>query len=91
MAHTASVNRHCIALQLQELDSDKKTLRVNGLAAYRDIVQFVPLRETQRKGGAEAVARELLAEIPGQLVGYFDTLRKVQPPPLVNIQTVNMF
>lgn len=48
----------------QELDADKRALRVGGHTAARDIVQFVALREC--RGGAEALARQLLAEIPGQ-------------------------
>ncbi len=61
------------------LDGDRQVLRANGRTAARDIVQFVPLNRTQRDGGAEAVARELLAEIPGQVVGYFYGLKGVQP------------
>lgn len=66
---------------MQALDSDKKALRAGGHSAKRDIVQFVPLSRTQHKGGPEGVARELLAEIPGQVVEYFNRLRKIPPPP----------
>ena len=52
----------------------------NGRSAARDIVQFVPLRKTHASGGIQAVARELLAEIPGQVVGYFHGLRGIPPP-----------
>ena len=67
----------------QVLDGDRQALRAGGRTAARDIVQFVPLKRTQQNGGAEAVARELLAEIPGQVVGYFHGLRRIQPgqPP----------
>lgn len=66
---------------MEVLDSDNQALRANdGRVAMRDIVQFVPLRATQHRGGAQAVAKELLAEVPGQLVGYFHGIRKVLPP-----------
>ncbi|GAB4817389.1 hypothetical protein N2152v2_004435 [Parachlorella kessleri] len=64
---------------MEVLDGDRQALRAGGRTAARDIVQFVPLKRTQQNGGPEAVARELLAEIPGQVVGYFHGLRRIQP------------
>ncbi len=66
-----------IPAALQALDADKKALKSHGRAAVRDIVQFVPLGKRR----TEEVARELLAEIPRQVVGYFHDLKGLPPPP----------
>ena len=57
-----------------ELDSDDKALSVGSKVAKRDIVQFVPFRNFQGQHAGEDLAREVLAELPGQLTGYFSSL-----------------
>jgi len=70
---------------MEALDSDDKLLRANGRVASRDIVQFVELRKflTNFGGGQmtwnkEALAKEVLAEVPKQLVSWM-TKRGIKP------------
>jgi len=55
---------------MQVLDADEKAIRskVTGKQAARDIVQFVPFREV--RANQLQLAREVLYEIPAQLVGF---------------------
>jgi hypothetical protein len=55
---------------METLDADDERLRdINtGRVQQRDTVQFVPFR--QYRGSPAALARDVLAEIPQQLVGY---------------------
>ena len=56
-----------------ELDADQHALTAsNGEVARRDIVQFVPFNDFVGKEGGmeEALARETLAELPGQVMEY---------------------
>ena len=61
---------------MNELDSDEKLLSIGGLTAQRDIVQFVEMKKFVSGYGASArwnkefLAREVLAEIPDQVLGY---------------------
>jgi len=61
---------------MDELDSDDELLSHNGRTAQRDIVQFVEMQKFVSGHGASArwnkelLAREVLFEIPDQLVGY---------------------
>ena len=61
---------------MDELDSDDSLLTNAGRTAERDIVQFVEMNKFVRGSGQhitwnrEMLAREVLAEIPDQLVGY---------------------
>ncbi len=57
---------------MEELDSDDKLLRHAGRVAQRDIVQFVEMRKFVRQGywDKELLAKEVLAEIPFQVVGW---------------------
>uniref|UniRef100_A0A0N5A400 C2 domain-containing protein n=1 Tax=Parastrongyloides trichosuri TaxID=131310 RepID=A0A0N5A400_PARTI len=69
--------------EMKELDSDKVMLNFNGKYAKRDIVQFVQLRnflpphrvmtEEERSTAKEALAREVLEEVPEQLTSYMKT------------------
>lgn len=53
----------------QVLDSDRQTLMdQHGVAARRDIVQYVNFLDYKNDG--EALACELLAELPGQFLEY---------------------
>ncbi|XP_043210499.1 copine-8-like isoform X1 [Amphibalanus amphitrite] len=68
---------------MEELDGDEVRLTAGGRAAQRDIVQFVPLRRLS--GGDPAavrtrLAREVLAEVPAQFLGYMRSAG-IQPQP----------
>merc|ERR1712096_603806 len=68
---------------MEALDSDDKLLRANGRVASRDIVQFVELRKFIMGAGGntwnkEALGKEVLAEIPKQLVSWM-TKRGIKP------------
>ena len=72
---------------MDELDSDDSLLSHGGRTAKRDIVQFVEMQKFISNNGynnqvtwnKELLAREVLAEIPEQLVGYMKS-KKFQPP-----------
>ena len=67
---------------MDELDSDDSLLRSGSLVAQRDIVQFVELRKFVQPNGSwskEALAKEVLAEIPDQLLSYMKS-KGFQPP-----------
>ena len=69
---------------MEELDGDEVRLTDSaGRAAQRDIVQFVPLRRLA-VGDPSTVrtrlAREVLAEVPAQFLGYMRAAG-VQPQP----------
>jgi hypothetical protein len=57
--------------KMVELDSDDKLLSAGGETALRDIVQFVPFNTVSAKG-PEALAKEVLAEIPNQVLEYYE-------------------
>ncbi|XP_063215609.1 copine-8-like isoform X2 [Bacillus rossius redtenbacheri] len=61
-------------MAMNELDGDTIPLSHNKVVAARDIVQFVPFRNFQRitdlKIAKAYLAKEVLAEIPDQIVGY---------------------
>lgn len=69
---------------MDELDADVVPLTYNGITASRDIVQFVPFRNFQKMSNirlAKAyLAKEVLAEIPDQVVGFMKS-RNIAPPP----------
>ncbi|CAH1784239.1 unnamed protein product [Owenia fusiformis] len=77
---------------MDELDADDKRLYANGQYAERDIVQFVPFRNfmSGRHGSNPAamqqhLAKEVLAEIPEQVVYYMKKYNvKPKPPPPVS-------
>ena len=67
---------------MDDLDSDEELLRSGSLVAQRDIVQFVELRKFLHTNGSwskEMLAKEVLAEIPGQLLSYMKS-KGFQPP-----------
>lgn len=53
---------------MEILDADKHVLEIDGVRAERDIVQFVEF--SRFKGNGEALAAELLEELPGQFLSY---------------------
>ncbi|XP_038580168.1 copine-3-like isoform X1 [Micropterus salmoides] len=66
---------------MEFLDGDDGSLRSQtGEAALRDIVQFVPFRQFQN-APREALAKSVLAEVPGQLVDFFNTMKLSPPNP----------
>ncbi|KAF0028293.1 hypothetical protein F2P81_019380 [Scophthalmus maximus] len=74
---------------MEFLDGDDGRLRSQtGETAMRDIVQFVPFRQFQN-APREALAKSVLAEVPGQLVEFFrimkqnPTMSKPAPNPSV--------
>ncbi|XP_039941537.2 copine-5-like isoform X3 [Hirundo rustica] len=69
-----------------ELDGDDIRISSRGKVAERDIVQFVPFRDYMSGGpGAglsmAGLAREVLAEIPDQLLSYMKA-RGIKPAPI---------
>nr|XP_057915730.1 copine-3 isoform X1 [Doryrhamphus excisus] len=64
---------------MEFLDGDDGRLRsMTGEAAMRDIVQFVPFRQF-KNAPKEALAKSVLAEVPGQLVEFCNVM-KLAPP-----------
>ena len=67
---------------MDELDADTVPLVFNNIQAERDIVQFVPFRNFQHLHNVSAakayLAKEVLAEIPDQVVGYMKS-RNINP------------
>ncbi|XP_029447474.1 copine-3 [Rhinatrema bivittatum] len=64
---------------MEFLDGDNGGLRsLTGEMAIRDIVQFVPFRKFQN-APKEALAQSVLAEVPQQVVAYFN-MYKLRPP-----------
>ncbi|XP_046704026.1 copine-3-like isoform X1 [Silurus meridionalis] len=60
---------------MEILDGDDGRLKSpSGEPAIRDIVQFVPYRKFQN-GPKEALAQSVLAEVPGQVVNFFNMLK----------------
>ena len=74
---------------MDELDSDDSLLSFRGRTAKRDIVQFVEMQKFISHAGThhvtwnkELLAREVLFEIPEQLVGYMKSKKFL---PLANV------
>jgi hypothetical protein len=63
---------------MEALDGDHGLFDSHGRKAERDIVQFVPFREVQYN--PDLLAKQLLAELPNQVVQYFMAMG-VQPRP----------
>ena len=61
---------------MKKLDGDNGLYSSNGVKCPRDIVQFVPFRDVNMN--ADLLAKELLAELPGQVVQYMSMINK--PP-----------
>lgn len=73
---------------MEFLDGDDGRLRsMTGEAAMRDIVQFVPFRQF-KDAPKEALAKSVLAEVPSQLVEFFNVMKLTPPnsnlPPAPN-------
>jgi len=58
---------------MEELDADKGGLKINGVKAARDIVQFVAFKNYQKLDPSVAnlhLAKDVLAEVPKQFLDY---------------------
>uniref|UniRef100_A0A674NFB5 Copine-3 n=1 Tax=Takifugu rubripes TaxID=31033 RepID=A0A674NFB5_TAKRU len=72
---------------MEFLDGDDGILRsATGQAAMRDIVQFVPFRQFQN-APQEMLTQSVLAEIPGQVTSFFNTMKLKPPHEYVNTNT----
>ncbi|XP_070574909.1 copine-8-like isoform X2 [Ptychodera flava] len=69
---------------MEELDGDEVRLSSNGRLAERDIVQFVPFRDFENESNVvmsqARLAKEVLAEIPDQIVEWMKK-RNIKPKP----------
>ncbi|KAL5473574.1 hypothetical protein EMCRGX_G028070 [Ephydatia muelleri] len=74
---------------MEILDADDAPLMDHqGKQMARDIVQFVPFRELMRKAGPNgSVAKETLAEIPGQLMAFMNANNIRPNPPVLRSET----
>lgn len=70
---------------MDRLDGDAGLFGSNGQRATRDIVQFVPFRDVQFN--PDVLAKQLLAELPSQVVQYYQSLgiQPNTPPPTINM------
>jgi hypothetical protein len=62
---------------MEVLDGDNGRLSSNGKQALRDVVQFVPFRKY--KENPYGLAQEVLAEVPQQLVSYYESINYMPP------------
>ena len=74
---------------MEELDGDVVRLSSNGRYAARDIVQFVPFRDFLKGSGDPRtarlrLAREVLAEVPDQVISYMKVNNITPQPPKIN-------
>uniref|UniRef100_A0A3Q1G7E5 Copine family member 9 n=1 Tax=Acanthochromis polyacanthus TaxID=80966 RepID=A0A3Q1G7E5_9TELE len=76
---------------MEELDGDEVRVSSRGRFAERDIVQFVPFRDYIDRSGNQVLsmarlAKDVLAEIPDQLLSFMRT-RGIEPrPPLPHVE-----
>lgn len=64
---------------MEILDGDDGRLRsITGESAVRDIVQFVPFRKFQNSP-KEELAKCVLAEVPGQVITFFNMMKLLPP------------
>lgn len=67
---------------MEQLDGDDVVLRDSrGFPVKRDIVQFVPYRQFIGRP-IEALAQEVLRELPGQVESYYKMINKPPNPPV---------
>ena len=73
--------------KMETLDGDEGLYNSNGVKAERDLVQFVPFRKFS--GNPEALAREVLYEVPDQLVEYMQIVGvQPKPPRQIDVNTI---
>ncbi|XP_029010968.1 copine-9-like [Betta splendens] len=73
---------------MEELDGDEVRVSSRGRFAERDIVQFVPFRDYIDRSGNQVLsmarlAKDVLAEIPDQLVSFMKS-RGIEPRPALS-------
>ncbi|KAH9489380.1 Copine-8 [Bulinus truncatus] len=73
--------------EMNILDGDTERLSYQGRVAERDIVQFVPFRNflttgSNMKVSSAFLAKEVLAEIPDQILGYMKRYNIKPKPPI---------
>lgn len=77
---------------MEILDADTVALTAGGVRAARDIVQFVPFNKFATMGDPRMarirLAREVLAEIPTQFIGYMKTNNITPKPPQQNVSVL---
>lgn len=68
---------------MRTLDADDIPLKHSKSAKTmsRDIVQFVSMRECKKEGSYFSLAKQVLAEIPTQVMSYMDILHILPRPP----------
>lgn len=66
---------------METLDGDSGLVDSSGTKCKRDLVQFVPFNKF--KGNPGALAQEVLAELPDQLVDYMRLIGKNPNPPMI--------
>lgn len=73
---------------MEMLDADRIPLQSGGVQAQRDIVQFVPFSKFISQGDPRTaglrLAKEVLAEVPRQVVSYMRSRGHAPNPPRVN-------
>ncbi|XP_029548967.1 copine-9 isoform X1 [Salmo trutta] len=77
---------------MEELDGDEVRVSSKGRIAERDIVQFVPFRDYIDRQGNQVLsmarlAKDVLAEIPEQLLGFMKT-RDIEPQPALPTSSI---
>lgn len=74
---------------MEVLDADTQPLVSDGDQAQRDIVQFVPfvkyLSQGDPRTARSRLAKEVLAEVPKQLVSYMRSRNLTPKPPNTNL------
>eukprot|EP00767_Chilomastix_cuspidata_P000574 gnl/Chilomastix_cuspidata/1149.p2 GENE.gnl/Chilomastix_cuspidata/1149~~gnl/Chilomastix_cuspidata/1149.p2 ORF type:complete len:395 (+),score=210.02 gnl/Chilomastix_cuspidata/1149:528-1712(+) len=70
--------------RMDELDADDGLLCAGGRQQLYDNVQFVPFRK--HAASPQDLAREVLAELPTQVLTYY-RLKGIQPPPPIHSDT----
>lgn len=74
---------------MRTLDGDNGLFNSKGQKAPRDLVQFVPFRDFAKNPAG--LAREVLAEIPDQLVEYMTYMKKKpRPPEIVDVKKLEV-
>ncbi|XP_035517571.1 copine-9-like [Morone saxatilis] len=83
----AQTKESVVNVTMEELDGDEVRVSSRGRFAERDIVQFVPFRDYIDRSGNQVLsmarlAKDVLAEIPDQLLSFMKS-RGIEPrPPL---------
>lgn len=75
---------------MNRLDGDQGLFGSKGQKATRDIVQFVPFRDVQFN--SDVLAQNLLAELPNQVVQYYQSkgINPRVPPPQASMSEMLM-